>query len=57
MYIRESSVERLVELAVPYLIKEGYLSENPSPEEREWAKLVMSAFQERPRRLGCYRAD
>lgn len=47
MYIRESSVERLVELAVPYLIKEGYLSENPSPEEREWAKLVMSAFQER----------
>ena len=47
MYIREIPVDRLVELAVPYLSKEGYLSENPSSEEREWAKLAISALQER----------
>jgi len=47
MYVRASAVDRLVELAKPYLIKEGYLSENPSPEERDWAKLVLSALQER----------
>jgi len=47
MYIRESSVERLVELALPYLQQEGYLSINPSAEERKWAELLMTALQER----------
>lgn len=47
LYIRESSIERLVELATPYLIAEGYLSANPSTEEKKWTELVMTALQER----------
>lgn len=48
MYLRESSVEKLTELALPYLIKAGgYVSEKPSPEEQKWVKLVMTALQER----------
>ncbi len=47
MYIRESSLEQLVELALPFLCKAGYVSENPSPEEMKWAELVMTALQER----------
>jgi nondiscriminating glutamyl-tRNA synthetase len=47
MYLRESSVEKLTELALPYLIKAGYVAEKPSPEEQKWVKLVMTALQER----------
>jgi nondiscriminating glutamyl-tRNA synthetase len=47
IYIRESSLEKLVELALPFLRKAGYVSENPSSEEMKWVELVMTALQER----------
>ncbi|MDD2212061.1 MAG: glutamate--tRNA ligase [Clostridia bacterium] len=47
MYLRESSVEKLTEQALPYLIKAGYISGKPSQKEKEWAELVMTALQER----------
>lgn len=47
MYIRETPIEKLVELSLPYLIKVGYITENPAPEEKRWAELVLTALQER----------
>lgn len=47
IYIRETPIEKLVELSLPYLIKAGYVTTNPTPEERKWAQLVLTALQER----------
>ncbi|MBR6755909.1 MAG: glutamate--tRNA ligase, partial [Peptococcaceae bacterium] len=40
-YIRQSSVERIVDLAIPYLQREGYLSETVSEENRHWVTLIV----------------
>jgi nondiscriminating glutamyl-tRNA synthetase len=47
MYIRGCTIEKLVELALPFLRQAGYVSENPSSEEMKWMELVMTALQER----------
>lgn len=46
-YIRQSSIERLVGLAIPYLQREGYLKESVSAEEQEWVTLIVQALQEK----------
>ena len=46
-YIRQSSVERIVDLAIPYLQREGYLSETVSEENRHWVTLIVQALQEK----------
>lgn len=46
-YIRQSSVERITDLALPYLQEAGYLPENINKEQYEWAKLIVTAVQEK----------
>ena len=47
MYIRNITIEKLVELALPFLQKAGYVSETLSSEEKKWVEQVMTALQER----------
>lgn len=47
VYIRETPLEELTDLAIPFLIKGGYLSPDPGPKEVEWARLVIAALQDR----------
>jgi nondiscriminating glutamyl-tRNA synthetase len=47
MYIRKITIEKLVELALPFLQKAGYVSETLSSEEKKWVEQVMTALQER----------
>ncbi len=46
-YIRQSSIERLVGLAIPYLQSEGYLPEEIGEKEQQWVTLIMQALQEK----------
>lgn len=46
VYIRQSPVDKIAEMALPYLIKAGYVQENPSEKDKEWVKLVVAALQE-----------
>ena len=46
-YIKESPPERIVELAKPYLIKEGLLTSHEAEEKKEWLTLMISTVQER----------
>ena len=46
-YIRQSSVERLVGLAIPYLQSEGYLKEEVTEADRQWVTLIVQALQEK----------
>ena len=46
-YIRQSSVERIVDLAIPYLQREGYLDETITEENRHWVTLIVQALQEK----------
>lgn len=46
-YIKHSPVERITELAIPYLQKAGYIGLEISLEEKEWIKKVVGAVQER----------
>jgi len=46
-YIRQSSVERITDLALPFLKKAGYLPENISEEQYQWAKMIVTAVQEK----------
>lgn len=45
-YIRQSSLERITDLAIPYLKEANYLPENITEKDYIWAKLVVSALQE-----------
>lgn len=48
-YIRQTPVERLTDLAIPYLQKAGYISEGEiSADQREWLELLVTAVQEYP---------
>jgi nondiscriminating glutamyl-tRNA synthetase len=44
-YIRQTPVERITEMAIPYLIKEGYLPETLTPADREQASKIVAAVQ------------
>ncbi len=46
-YIKESPPERIMELAKPYLVKEGLLTPREAEEKREWLTLMVSTVQER----------
>ena len=46
-YIRQSSIERLVGLAIPYLQSEGYLKEEVTEADKQWVTLIMQALQEK----------
>lgn len=44
-YIRESSVEKITELAIPYLRKEGLISDDISAQEYQWLSQVVGAIK------------
>ncbi|WP_088552721.1 glutamate--tRNA ligase [Calderihabitans maritimus] len=44
-YIRRSSVERITDLAIPFLQEKGYLPSELSSEQYEWVKRVVGALQ------------
>ena len=46
-YIRQSSIERLVGLAIPYLQSEGYLKDEVTEADVQWVTLIMQALQEK----------
>ena len=50
-YIRQSSLDRLVVLAIPYLQETGYLTENVTEEQRQWVTLILQALQEKIRTI------
>lgn len=42
-YIRQSPIERITDLAIPYLVKAGYINEEITPERYQWLQaLVLS---------------
>ena len=45
-YIKNSPLDRITKLAVPYLVQAGYLGEDLTPEEWEWVTLVVAAVRE-----------
>ncbi len=45
-YIRRLPVERLTELAIPFLERAGYIKPPVSPERYNWLKLAVSSVQE-----------
>lgn len=49
-YIRESDLDRITALAVPYLEKAGYISTPLTPEKYEWVKLIVATTR---KYLGC----
>lgn len=46
-YIRQSSLERITDLAIPFLQQGGYLPQEVSQEQYEWVKLIVTAVQEK----------
>ncbi|MBN8210761.1 glutamate--tRNA ligase [Bacillus sp. NTK071] len=45
-YIKEASIERVVELALPHLIEVGRFPLEMTPEQMEWAKELIALYQE-----------
>jgi len=46
-YIRHSSVERITDMAVPYLREAGYIMGDITPERRQWLQMVVESVRER----------
>ena len=46
-YIRKSELSRIVDLAIPYLQREGYLPEQLTAEHMQWVTLIVQAVQEK----------
>ena len=46
-YIRESPVERITDLAIPFLIEAGYITEEDAKEKYGWLKDLVSVLQDR----------
>ncbi|PAQ15172.1 glutamate--tRNA ligase [Bacillaceae bacterium SAOS 7] len=46
-YMKKADVEKVVELALPHLIKAGRIDENPSADQLEWTKQLIALFQEK----------
>lgn len=47
VYIRQSSVERIINLIIPYLQRAGFVSETPGDEELEHLKRIVPLIQDR----------
>lgn len=45
-YIRSSSVERITDLSIPYLVNAKYIDENFASENREWLELLVDTVKE-----------
>lgn len=45
-YIKQSSTERIAELALPHLIQAGRISENPTEAQRAWMTRLVGLYQE-----------
>ncbi len=45
-YMKNLELDEVVELSLPHLISAGKLSENMSDEQRQWARRVISLYQE-----------
>lgn len=45
-YIKNSPLERIIDLTLPYLVKAGKLPEQMSESERKWAEDVIALYQE-----------
>ncbi|AKL97078.1 glutamyl-tRNA synthetase GltX [Clostridium aceticum] len=45
-YIKESPIERITDLAIPYLLEAGYIVEAEVEEKYEWLKDMVSVFQD-----------
>jgi nondiscriminating glutamyl-tRNA synthetase len=45
-YIRQSSIDRITDLAIPFLIGEGLITEHDAASRKEWISLMVSALQE-----------
>ena len=43
-YMKAADLDKVVELSLPHLQEAGRVSENPSPEEMEWAKKLVSLY-------------
>ncbi|WP_203364270.1 glutamate--tRNA ligase [Bacillus sp. REN10] len=46
-YMKKVDVDRVVELALPHLMKAGRIDENPSADQLEWTKQLIALFQEK----------
>ncbi|MGX6446157.1 glutamate--tRNA ligase [Neobacillus sp. K501] len=46
-YIKKADVDRVLELALPHLIKAERLSENPTEAEMQWARSLVALLQEK----------
>ena len=44
-YMKQKDTEAVFELALPFLVKEGVVSENASEEELDWAKRLVALYQ------------
>ncbi len=45
-YIRKSPVERITDLAIPFLREAGYIKGEVTPDKYEWLKMVVASVQE-----------
>lgn len=45
-YIRKSPVERITDLAIPFLREAGYIKGEVTPDNYEWLKMVVASVQE-----------
>lgn len=45
-YIKKLDVDKVVEIALPHLVKAGKVSANPSEEEQNWARDLIALYQE-----------
>ncbi|MFD1428246.1 nondiscriminating glutamyl-tRNA synthetase [Kroppenstedtia sanguinis] len=45
-YIKESSLERITDLAIPHLAQAGRIGEQPVGEEKEWVTRLVGLYQE-----------
>ncbi|MGV8145232.1 MAG: glutamate--tRNA ligase [Alkaliphilus sp.] len=46
-YIKESSLERITDMAIPHLIEKGYITKEQASKNYEWIKDMVSVFKDR----------
>lgn len=45
-YIRNSAIERITELSIPYLIKAGYITQEDAVNRYEWIKMMVATLRD-----------
>ncbi|WP_209125300.1 glutamate--tRNA ligase [Alkalihalobacillus sp. BA299] len=45
-YMKEADLDRVVELALPHLVRAGRIPENMTAEQKDWAKRLIGLYQE-----------